>query len=104
MDLAALVTTKDEVRFWSKVVVGGLDECWPWAGCVKKRGYGRFKLRRHVVAAHRVAYYLANGALSPLDEVDHTCMTVDCVNPNHLEAVHPGENRRRRVEHYRELP
>ncbi len=88
-------------RFWALVIKGEPDECWGWNGPVKKKGYGQFRIGKHRVAAHRVAYALTYGDPGIENDVDHTCRARDCPNPRHLESVVPIENRRRRIEAHR---
>jgi len=94
------LTADDARRFWEKVNRTHPHECWAFTGRLKPKGYGRFYVGTSRVAAHRVAWALVHGDPGEL-EIDHTCRTRDCVNPTHLEAVHPDENRARRIEHYR---
>ncbi|MCG8433528.1 MAG: HNH endonuclease [Gammaproteobacteria bacterium] len=86
------------LRFWEDVDIRDRDDCWPWCGPRKKKGYGRFYFRGKWYAAHRVAFAISNNGLKPELDIDHTCRFRDCVNPHHLEAVTQSENRRRRHE------
>lgn len=47
------------------------------------------------IGAHRLAYMRAKGAIPRGFHIDHLCRVTNCVNPDHLEAVTPGENVRR---------
>ena len=78
--------TKDEVRFWTKVLKGEPTQCWEWqAG--KDKGYGVFYAAGRLWRAHRVSYELIKGAVPKGLELDHLCRNPSCVNPAHLEAV-----------------
>lgn len=90
-----------EQRFWSKVDRSG--DCWLWTGKLLPVGYAQFGVegRRHV-AVHRYAHELLIGPISEGFEVDHLCFVRHCVNPAHLEAVTPAENKRRMHEAMRQ--
>ena len=81
-------------RFWANVDKSG--DCWLWTGYVKPNGYASFYPGggRHVpkVYAHRFSYGLHKGLIPLGMEIDHTCNTRHCVNPDHLEVVGHREN------------
>jgi hypothetical protein len=79
-----LVIATPEFRFWSKVVVGNKDDCWPWTASLFHDGYGEFGLNGKVVRAHRYSYELAHGQIPDNQLVLHSCDNPPCVNPNHL--------------------
>jgi hypothetical protein len=65
--------------------------CWLWQLACDDDGYGVKNARRaHVVYYERVIGLVPEGL-----ELDHRCRVVSCVNPAHLEAVTPTENKRR---------
>lgn len=88
------LTEYEVVKFWSKVTVKSVDECWPWLGTVmggpNAAGiyYGAMRLkytkRRHI-RANRISAFLAYGP-PPSDYhwALHTCNNPNCVNPTHL--------------------
>jgi hypothetical protein len=73
-----------ESRFWSKVLIGGPDECWPWTAHTVGDGYGMLRVGDERIMAHRFAWELAFGR--PPDEllVCHSCDNPPCQNKRHL--------------------
>ncbi len=75
------------------------DGCWklPQKTFKRQRGEYQYVSRKGKrVLAHRLFYELFIGPIPEGAEVDHTCNVMDCVNPDHLEAVTKLENNRRR--------
>jgi hypothetical protein len=80
-------------RFWSKVDRRGPDECWPWLASLRTgEGYGNFTIDGSKVDAHRVAWWLTEGAIPIGFVVRHRCGIKRCVNPGHLELGTHQEN------------
>lgn len=72
--------------------------CWLWTGAVNGDGYGVIRGddgRMQLV--HRIVYRRHVGPLDPELEVDHKCVTRNCVRPRHLEQVTHAENMKRAV-------
>lgn len=80
-------------RFWAHVKK--TETCWLWTGGLTDVGYGRFK-GDGISYAHRFAYTKFIGPIRAGMVVDHRCHTRHCVNPDHLQAVTPGQNNENR--------
>lgn len=88
-------------RFWPKV--DKTPTCWLWTAAWMDIGYGKFRVgsmvdnTRRLMPAHRWAYEQEKGLIPEGLELDHLCGVVQCVRPDHLEAVTHHENTRRRT-------
>lgn len=83
-----------EDRFWSKVEMGGIDDCWPWTGRASIEGYGKITIGTRDYRAHRVAWSIANNGPAPDDlMVRHLkCDNPPCCNPAHLAIGTAADN------------
>jgi predicted XRE-type DNA-binding protein len=73
---------------FEKKVPDGDDGCLEWLAYRAPNGYGKFGIGRGLVlGAHKVAYVLAGGTVSPeRPHVLHRCDNPPCVNPQCLWA------------------
>jgi hypothetical protein len=71
-------------KFWEKVKLSGLDDCWMWQATKDGNGYGMMKTNGRHERAHRVSHTLLKGTIPNGLFVCHTCDTPGCVNPAHL--------------------
>lgn len=75
---------------------GWKTPCWIWRKATDKNGYGNHSVDHKPVRAHRHYCTVAHGPIPKGWEVDHLCHVTSCVNPDHLEAVPPIINQRRK--------
>lgn len=59
-------------------------DCWIWMAAKCSKQYGQLRVAGKNVAAHRLAWELANGQAPPADkQVCHHCDNPSCVRPDH---------------------
>lgn len=80
---------RERIRAATEVADNG---CWEWRFGRDKDGYGKLKLDRRDVRAHRYAYEVFRGPIPDGLVLDHLCRNPPCVNPDHLEVVTAVEN------------
>lgn len=76
-------------------IVDTITNCWIWQLTLNNKGYGRITYKGKVTYAHIHHWEKINGPVPEGLELDHTCKTRACVNPDHLEPITHGENLRR---------
>jgi hypothetical protein len=82
-DKVFLKRLTDEQRFWH-YVVQSVDGCWGWCGSIGNSGYGRLKVNRQLMQAHRYSFILNRGEIPLGFLVCHSCDNPLCTNPDHL--------------------
>ena len=73
-----------ESRFWLYTDKRSSDECWEWKAIRDKDGYGKLRVGKANVAAHRVSWVLHFGEIRYGLMVLHKCHNSACTNPSHL--------------------
>ena len=82
-------------NFWT--YVDKTDTCWLWTRGKETGGYGQYTTGRKrglERRAHRFAWQVLVGEIPAGYEIDHKCGIRACVNPEHLQVVEPGFNRK----------
>lgn len=96
-------TRTDDEAFAFRVLMNFEEDengCWLWQGHRDIKGYGTICWEGHAsyVKIHRLMYQVHYGLIPKHLEIDHLCNNPPCANIDHLEAVTPEENIRRKVQ------
>ena len=78
-------TMKTPEDFWARVDTSG-DGCWLW-GKRYTGTYGTAFYAGKFYVAHRLAYLLGGGRLTPTLDVHHHCHNPQCIRPDHLAGL-----------------
>lgn len=68
------------------------EGCLIWTGVQDRYGYGKIKIEKKMVKAHRYAWERVHGPIPDGMLIDHTCHTPACVNVEHLRIATHSEN------------
>jgi HNH endonuclease len=90
-------------RFLAKVCPEPGSGCWLWRGQLRPDGYGVLWLAGKSLSAHRAAWMLFRGEITPGLLVCHTCDVRACVNPEHLFLGTHTDNARDREQKGRSM-
>ena len=84
---------KEDIERFLQNVYPDENGCMIWTASITgKAGYGKIKINKKRVAAHRWSYELRYGPIPEGLHIDHLCRVRRCINPDHLEAVPPKVN------------
>ncbi len=96
-----MIDDKTLALFWSRVNIGGEDDCWEWkvfTQSKKKMRYPTFRQNNKNMNSHRFSWIIHNGPIPEGMLVLHRCDNPPCVNPNHLFLGTHLDNARDKIE------
>jgi hypothetical protein len=87
------------LKFWQRVKILGLLDCWEWQGGRDGFGYGKVQdFDGKTERTHRFVWKLTYGSIPTGKHILHKCDNPSCCNPNHLYVGTHQDNMRDRTE------
>lgn len=74
-------------RFFEKVEVDHVTNCWLWTGGKSNGGRGRFCFNNEMILAYKFAYAWLIGPIEKNAKTKAICNRANCVNPWHLKLL-----------------
>jgi len=65
-------------------IIPNENGCKIWPLYIEKNKYGRIRIEKERMSAHRASFYIFKGKLLPDAFICHKCDVPSCVNPDHL--------------------
>jgi uncharacterized protein (DUF433 family) len=84
-NIMPILSFEQQERFWNRIDIKSINECWEWKAYIKKDGYGTIGIGKKDYASHRISYYLTYNKDPNGMYVMHKCNNKKCCNPFHLE-------------------
>lgn len=79
-------------RIESKIIINE-NGCWNYSGGKDRCGYGRIKIGKHSIGAHKAYFIMVIGDYDQDSlELLHSCDNPSCVNPEHISTGTHKEN------------
>lgn len=87
--LSGIINASDFILIQRRLIKLSVPEpntgCHIWIGATTIAGYGIINIKKKILSAHRVSYFLNKGDIPDGLVIDHICDNKFCINPDHLQ-------------------